>query len=275
MPLRLLHVDAFTNRPFSGNPAAVCFLEREADAGWMQSLGAEMNLPETAFVRPIDGPPGSYELRWFTPTVEVDLCGHATIASAHALWQEGLVSASEPIFFHTRSGILTATRSSERIELDFPALEIWPEPPAVGLLEALRLYDSAGQLVPPTFTGKSRFDSIVLEIDSPELLRRTEPEFYALGEVATFGVILTSRSDDPRYDYLARFFAPAAGIPEDPATGSAHCILAPYWQQRLGKDSFTAYQASKRGGVIHTQVKGNRVLLAGQAVTILRGELSV
>jgi PhzF family phenazine biosynthesis protein len=273
MPLRLLHIDAFTNRPFSGNPAAVCLVEREADAGWMQSLGAEMNLPETAFVQPVEGPPGSYELRWFTPTVEVDLCGHATIASAHALWQEGLVLAGQPIFFHTRSGILTATRRDDLIELDFPALEVWPEPPAPGLLDALRLYDAAGKLIQPTFTGKSRFDSIVLEIHSPELLRQVRPEFYSLGKVANFGVILTSRSDDPSYDYLARFFAPAAGIPEDPATGSAHCVLAPYWQQRLGRDRFTAYQASKRGGAIHTQVRGDRVLLAGQAVTILQGYL--
>jgi len=264
---RLLHIDAFTNRPLSGNPAAVCFLDHEADATWMQAVGNEMNLPETAFVRPIAGPPGSYELRWFTPAVEVDLCGHATIASAHALWQEGRVPAGQPIFFHTRSGILTATRSAELIELDFPSVPVSEAQPPAGLLTAVGL-----ETVQIRFAGRSQFD-LFLEVDSPELLRRLSPNFFALAQIPTRGIIVTSRSDDEQYDYLARFFAPAAGIPEDHATGSAHCALAPYWQAKLGQDKFIAYQASPRGGIIHTEVRGNRITLAGQAVTVARGEL--
>jgi PhzF family phenazine biosynthesis protein len=272
MPIRLLHIDAFTDRPLTGNPAAVCFLDQEADTNWMQALGNEMNLPETAFVRPIEGPPGSYELRWFTPAIEVDLCGHATIASAHAMWQEQIVSGGQPIYFHTRSGILIATRSGDLIELDFPALQVSVCEPPTGLVDALGIPAAAAGQATPVFTGRTQFDAF-LEVESAEQLRQAKPNFYQLARVPTRGIIVTSRSDDARYEYLARFFAPAAGIPEDHATGSAHCALAPYWQPKLGKNKFTAYQASPRGGVIHTELKNDRVLLGGQAVTIFRGHL--
>lgn len=267
MPLTLYHIDAFTDRPLTGNPASVVFLTAEADAQWMQAIGSEMNHPETAFLRPLAGQPGHFELRWFTPTVEVDLCGHATIASAHAVWQDGRVPNDEPIYFHTRSGLLTATRSGDLIELDFPSVPISEAAPPDGLLAALGLEPAQIH-----FVGCTKFDT-VLELDTPERLRNLAPNQFALAQVATRGAIVTSRSDDERFDYLARFFAPAAGIPEDPVTGSAHCALAPYWQSKLGKDKFTAYQASPRGGVIHTKFRGDRITLAGQAVTIARGEL--
>jgi predicted PhzF superfamily epimerase YddE/YHI9 len=260
--IRCFQVDAFTDRPFAGNPAAVCLVEQETDTRWMQSVAAEMNLSETAFVRRLDN---GFALRWFTPKVEVDLCGHATLASAHILWTEGLVAPTEPIRFHTKSGLLTCSPSGASIELDFPATAPQAVEPPSGLLGALGT-DSA-------WVGKTRFDYLVL-VDSESALRSLSPEFRELVKLKTRGVIVTARSDDSRFDFVSRFFAPAAGVDEDPVTGSAHCCLGPFWADRLGKVALFGFQASPRGGVVQVRVLGNRVILGGQAVTIWRGELA-
>ncbi len=263
MGTKLIQVDAFTDRPFGGNPAAVCLLTEPRDDAWMQHVGREMNLSETAFL--LKGEDG-FSLRWFTPAVEVDLCGHATLASAHALWEEGLAAPGETIRFHTRSGLLTASRRGDHIELDFPATpESACEAPA-GLVEALG--------VEPLFVGKSAFDYLVL-LKNAAAVRSASPDFGRLGKISARGVVVTAPSDDPRFDFVSRFFAPAAGIDEDPVTGSAHCCLAPFWQGRLGKAEMDAYQASARGGVLKVRVEGDRVKIGGRAVTVLRGELVV
>lgn len=267
--IRCWQVDAFTDRPFAGNPAAVCWLEEAADPAWMQSVAAEMNLSETAFVRRLASDPASdhtagFELRWFTPLVEVDLCGHATLATAHALWSTGLQPAAETLHFHTRSGLLTCTRDGQFIELDFPATPAEATEPADGLLEAL------GSV--PSFIGRTRFDFLAV-YPSPDELRGLRPDFVKLERIPVRGVIATSPSDDPRFDFFTRFFAPAVGVNEDPVCGSAHCCLAPYWSARLGKTNLNAYQASPRGGVLRLRHRGARVTLGGQAVTVWQGQL--
>jgi PhzF family phenazine biosynthesis protein len=256
-------IDAFTDEPFRGNPAAVCLLDRAAGAAWMRSVAAEMNLSETAFVRPLDR---DFELRWFTPNVEVDLCGHATLAAAHAVWSAGRVPAAESIVFHTRSGALTCTRGRHGVELDFPATGASPVEPPDGLLAALG--------VNAELVAKTRFDYLVV-LQTDDEVRSAAPDFRRLIELKTRGVILTAPSTDARFDFVSRFFAPAVGIDEDPVTGSAHCCLGPYWSQRLKKLELTGYQASSRGGVVQVRVAGDRVILGGQTVTVWRGELLV
>ena len=225
----------------------------------MQLVAREMNLAETAFLAPqADG----YQLRWFTPTVEVDLCGHATLASAHALWEEGHLQRDAQARFYTRSGLLTARRIGDWIEMDFPAKPEEASPAPDGLIEGLG--------ASPKYVGKNVFDYIV-ELDSEDTLRRLKPNFTLLEKIPVRGVIVTSRAAD--YDFVSRFFAPASGINEDPVTGSAHCCLGPFWGARLNKAEFVAYQASARGGVVRVRLEGDRVLLGGQAVTVLRGEL--
>lgn len=262
--MRLLQIDAFTEAPFRGNPAAVCLLDRERDAAWMQSVGSEMNLSETAFLLPrSDG----WSLRWFTPAVEVDLCGHATLASAHALWEERLLAPSATARFHTRSGLLTARKNGDWIELDFPAtLEQRSDPPPA-LLKALGI-------AAPRYVGRNKFDYIV-EVGSEDEVRRLQPDHAVLRQIPVRGVIVTSRSANGEFDFVSRFFAPGSGIDEDPVTGSAHCCLTPYWAERLGKNELIAYQASPRGGMLRVRIDGDRVKLAGRAVTVLRGELTV
>ncbi len=261
MATPLFQVDAFTGTPFRGNPAAVCLLARPREPAWMQEVAAEMNLSETAFLAEQgDG----FELRWFTPTTEVDLCGHATLASAHVLWECGRKPATQKLRFYTRSGLLGAERKPEGIELNFPAEPARPASAPPELARALG--------VAPRFVGKNRFDFLV-EVDSEEALRQLNPDHALLARVTPRGVIVTSRASSVPYDFVSRFFAPAAGINEDPVTGSAHCCLGPYWKERLGKEEFSAYQASKRGGTIRVRVAGPRVFLTGQAVTVLRGEL--
>jgi PhzF family phenazine biosynthesis protein len=261
MPVPIWQIDAFTDRPFSGNPAAVCFVDEERDAAWMQYVAAEMNLSETAFVRRLaDG----FQLRWFTPTVEVDLCGHATLASAHALWNAGIAGSDDPIQFHTRSGVLTASRDANLIRLDFPATPATECQPPAALLDALA--------IKPVSVAKTLFDRFLV-IDSPDVVRSLRPDFRKLAAVPNQGVIVTAHSDDPRYDFISRYFAPAFGIDEDPVTGSAHCCLGPYWGARLGKTELVGFQASKRGGVVHVRVNRDRVILGGQAVLVLKGEL--
>jgi PhzF family phenazine biosynthesis protein len=262
MGLAIVQVDAFTNTPFAGNPAAVCVLPEERNAQWMQHVAQEMNLSETAFlVRQDDG----YSLRWFTPAVEVDLCGHATLASAHVLWESGYLAPTEQARFHTRSGLLTAQQSGEWIEMNFPAAEAQAADEPENLLRALG--------VAATYIGKNRFDYLI-EVESEQAVRGMAPNFVLLTTVEGRGVIVTSRASTPGYDFVSRFFAPQVGVNEDPVTGSAHCGLAPYWQKKLGKDEMVGYQASARGGVVRVRVEGERVYLGGQAVTVLRGELN-
>jgi PhzF family phenazine biosynthesis protein len=261
MAQRVVQVDAFTDRPFSGNPAAVLVLETSPDEGWMQNVALEMNLSETAFL--LRRKDGGFDLRWFTPTVEVDLCGHATLASAHVLWEDRHLAPDARARFHTRSGVLTAERRNGSIVLDFPATPAKKTEAPEGLGEALG--------VRPLYVGKN-VDYLV-EAESESIVRALKPDFGVLGSIRARGIIVTARASSPGFDFVSRFFAPASGIDEDPVTGSAHCTLAPFWSERLGKTSLAAYQASSRGGVIEIELKGDRVLLGGQAVTVMRGEL--
>lgn len=261
MAIRIVQVDAFTNRPFAGNPAAVCVLSEPRPDQWMRDVAREMNLSETAFLSPQNG---GYHLRWLTPAVEVDLCGHATVASAHVLWQDGHLPEGQQARFHTRSGLLTADRRGEWIELDFPAKIASPVEAPSEVLRALGVSE-------PKFVGRNAFDYLV-EVDSEETLRKLSPDHGTLRKEPVRGVIVTARGTG-EYDFVSRFFAPGSGIDEDPVTGSAHTALGPYWAARLGKNDFTAYQASARGGVIRVRVEGDRVKLGGQAVTVMTGVL--
>ncbi len=227
----------------------------------MRDVAREMNLSETAFLTPQNG---GYQLRWLTPAVEVDLCGHATVASAHVLWQDGHLPEGHQARFHTRSGLLTADRRGDWIEMDFPAKIATPCEASPEMLRALGVQEAK-------FVGRNAFDYLV-EIDSEDALRRLTPDFSALRKEPVRGIIVTARSSG-EYDFISRFFAPGSGIDEDPATGSAHTALGPYWAERLGKTEFTAFQASARGGVIRVRVEGERVKLGGQAVTVMTGEL--
>jgi predicted PhzF superfamily epimerase YddE/YHI9 len=261
MSIRIVQVDAFTNRPFAGNPAAVCVLREPASDTWRAAVAREMNLSETAFLVPRDD---GYDLRWFTPAIEVALCGHATLASAHVLWEDGHLAAGRQARFHTRSGLLLADRRGDWIELDFPAVIGEPTEPPAGLLPALRSEVRA--------VLRNRFDYLV-ELASEEAVRAVKPDFTALRDLDVRGIIVTARASEAGFDFVSRFFAPAAGIDEDPVTGSAHCALAPYWADRLGKPEMTAHQVSARGGVVKVKLNGNRVILGGQAVTVMTGEL--
>jgi len=256
-------VDAFTDRPFAGNPAAVVPLERWPEDAWLASVASEMNLSETAFFVPAGA---GYELRWFSPKAEVDLCGHATLASAFVLAELGQLADGAEVGFSTRSGVLKARRHGRGIELDFPLLREETVQAPTGLLEAL-----GG--VTTRYIGRSRFDYLV-EVESERAVRETAPDFKALMDVKCRGVIVTARSEDPVFDFVSRFFAPAVGVDEDPVTGSAHCCLASYWGRKLGKSRMTAYQASARGGVVHVEVRGERVLLGGDAVVFATGQIT-
>ncbi|MGD0153908.1 MAG: PhzF family phenazine biosynthesis protein [Thermacetogeniaceae bacterium] len=261
MNIEVFQVDAFTDRAFAGNPAAVCILPAPQDDRWLQDVAGEMNLSETAFlVRVADG----FDLRWFTPCAEVDLCGHATLASAHVLWETGLLRRGEQARFHTRSGLLTAVYGDGWIEMNFPA----QPPQAVEAPAALT--EALGAV--PVYIGRNVADYLV-EFESEAVLRQLRPDFVLLKKVPTRGIIVTSRSDSGDYDFISRFFAPALGVDEDPVTGSAHCCLGPYWGEKLNRSELIAYQASRRGGLIRLRLGGDRVYLAGQAVTVWRGEL--
>ena len=262
MAIRIVQVDAFTNKPFTGNPAAVCVLPAAPPDPWMRHVAREMNLSETAFLTPRDG---GYQLRWFTPAVEVDLCGHATVASAHVLWQDGHLPADRQARFHTRSGLLLADRRGEWIELDFPAKQVEAAPAPQELLPALGISQAA-------FVGRNVFDYFV-ELDSEETLRALNPEHSTLRKLPVRGIIVTARSATAEFDFVSRFFAPGSGIDEDPVTGSSHCALGPYWAARLGKTELTAFQASARGGVVRVRLQGDRVILGGQAITVMTGDL--
>lgn len=259
--IRYFVVDAFTNRPFTGNPAAVVPLDCWHSDEWLQSVALEMNLSETAYLVPIaDG----YHLRWFTPKIEVALCGHATLASAFVLAHLGQLTADSTVTFATKSGKLTARLAGSHIELDFPALPSQPCAPPAGLVEALG--------VAATYIGRSR-DDYLIEIATAREVHSLNPDFRLLRRVECRGVIVTARSDQPEYDFISRFFAPAAGIDEDPVTGSAHCALAPYWSAKLDRANLVGYQASPRGGIVRTQLLDSRVILVGEAVLVASGEL--
>jgi PhzF family phenazine biosynthesis protein len=262
-PLRYFLVDAFTDRPFAGNPAVVIPLSHWPAADWLQDTAREMNQSETAFLVPQSD---HFELRWFTPAVEVDLCGHATLASAMVLWHQKLASVDAEIAFSTRSGNLRAKRVDQRIELDFPLKPEQQASAPEGLVQSLG--------VEPVYVGNNGMDYLV-EVESESVVRELQPDLTSLSRVRCRGIIVTARADRPPYDFVSRFFAPAAGINEDPVTGSAHCCLADFWRKRLGRSEFLAYQASPRGGVIHVRIVGDRVLLGGQAVLVATGELFV
>lgn len=268
MAQTITQVDAFTDCPFAGNPAAVCVLDEPADPRWMQDVAAEMNLSETAFAaRGAD--PATFGLRWFTPTSEVDLCGHATLATAHVLWEEGHIAADAVARFETRSGVLSARRGPDGIELDFPSEPLISE---VTSADERSLLEAAIP-APIRFAGRNRMD-ILVELDDQPTLVDLRPDIRRLQCLAARGVIVTSPSADDRFDFASRFFAPCVGVDEDPVCGSAHCFLGPYWGDRLGKTRLAGHQCSRRGGVVKVRLEGPRVVLIGQAVTVLRGQLT-
>lgn len=256
MGIIIYQVDAFTNHPFTGNPAGVCMLDEERDATWMQNIALEMNLSETAFLRKLDD---GFSLRWFSPSGEVDLCGHATLSSAHILYEIGLLEKNQTARFHTRSGLLTACIKNEWIELNFPALPVQPA-------YLPKLADILG--INPLFCSSNKIDYL-LEVESEDIVRTLKPDFTALSKLPVRGIMITSISKGD-VDFVTRFFAPSVGNNEDPVTGFAHCMLGPYWQQKLGKNTFTSYQASARGGIVKVTMQDDRVLLSGQAITVLR-----
>ena len=263
MSVRIVQVDAFTLRPFAGNPAAVCVLESPASEGWMRHVAREMNLSETAFlVRNGD----AWQLRWFTPTVEVALCGHATLASAHVLWEDRYLPAGTQARFDTKSGRLTADRDGSWIAMDFPAVPVTPVEAPPDLLPALGVTAVA--------VGKNRMDYLV-EVGSEAEVLAVAPDHTRLRRLPVRGVIVTARAAGSDYDFVSRFFAPGSGVDEDPVTGSAHCALAPYWAAKLKRMELVGRQASARGGIVKVRAQGERVILAGQAVVVLRGELNV
>jgi len=254
-------IDAFADAPFSGNPAAVCMLPGHRPDAWQLALAGEMNQAETAFLTAGNA---AFGLRWFTPRVEVDLCGHATLASAHYLWESGRLPRTTVAKFETRSGLLTAESDGAWIVLDFPRTPPSEVPPPPGLLEALGA-DS-------TWTGRTRFD-VFVEVASAEIVRGLTPDLARLATTDARGIIVTAPGDSPGVDFVSRFFAPAVGVPEDPVTGSAHCALAPFWAERLGRAVLTGHQASPRGGMVRVETRGDRVRLGGKARTVVRGEL--
>lgn len=255
-------VDAFTEGPFSGNPAAVWVGAGPADDTWMRLVAREMNLSETAFVHPTAA--GGFALRWFTPAAEVRLCGHATLASALVLWETGVLGAEEPAHFETLSGMLTCVREQDWIAMDFPAARCVPTAPLPGLAAAIG--------AEPVFCGTDGADLLVELRDESEV-RGLRPDLRQIARMPFRGVIVTSRSDQPKFDFISRFFAPAVGVDEDPVTGSAHCTLGPHWAAKLGVANLTAFQASARGGVVKVEVREDRVVLRGQALIVGQVEL--
>jgi predicted PhzF superfamily epimerase YddE/YHI9 len=257
----ITQVDSFTNKPFAGNPAGVCMLDSPRDEEWMQAVAREMNLSETAFFWPEgDG----YRLRWFTPMVEVALCGHATLASAHTLYEMGTLAPTATVRFFTQSCELRASKDGDWNTLDFPSRPVTVQPVPFDVAAALG--------VPVLNLAGNEYNRWLAEIETEEQLRALTPDFAAM--MGVYGVIATCRATTPGYDFMSRFFAPSVGINEDPVTGGAHCSLTPYWAERLGKTEMVGYQASPRGGVVRVRLAGDRVYLSGQAVTVLRGELT-
>ena len=253
--------DAFSDKPFCGNPAAVLFFDEFPADSVMQNIALEMNLSETAFLA---GKSNRYNLRWFAPTVEIDLCGHATLASAHILYENGICNADETIFFNTKSGELRVENHSGWITLDFPAdqPEFMENPKELETLLGARIKRAA----------KARLD-IILELETETVLRKLTPDLFALSKHPYRCIIITARAQSDDFDFVSRVFAPSIGISEDPVTGAAHCSLGPYWAGKLNKTSLTAYQASRRGGMVKIETGPERVLLSGKAVTVMQGKI--
>lgn len=257
----IVQIDAFTDRPFAGNPAAVCLLAAPRDRAWMQAVAMEKNLSETCFVqRRADG---DFDLRWFTPGAEVDLCGHGTLATAHLLWEQGQLRGNEPARFHTRSGLLTCVRDGAWIVMDFPALPATPVAMPAGIARVLGAV--------PVLAARSKWN-LLLELAREDELRAMAPDFQGLTAFSDHGIIVTAPASGG-IDFVSRYFAPSIRVNEDPVTGSAHCTLAPWWAARLGKTRMLAFQASARGGTLRVEVTGERVRIAGQAVTVMEGRL--
>lgn len=270
--LPLWQVDAFTDEPFAGNSAAVCLMDGFPDSDWMQQLAMEMNLSETAFVVPGDTPQ-SFHLRWFTPKVEVDLCGHATLATAHILFEQKRISTEQSVRFETRSGTLSCESHNGMIRMDFPAT-----PPKEVVDPTLQQKLESLLNARACYIGRSREDILVV-LDDPAKVFDLEPDFDALAKIETRGLIVSACSDQTSEDFISRFFAPRFGINEDPVTGSAHCCLAPYWSAKLGRQCLVGRQVSRRSGVVHTQMQSDssgddRVLLSGNATTVFAAQLS-
>lgn len=261
------HVDAFTARPFRGNPAVVCLIDGPRPTRWLQAVAAEMNLSETAFVRPVAR---GFQLRWFTPKVEVDLCGHATLAAAHVLWSERVARKGRELSFRTRSGVLTAVAAGDAIELDFPARIARPCERPAGLARALGVPIGAAVRA----VAKNQ-DDLLVELDHERHVRALRPDFVALAKLPVRGVAVTAPAKARGITFVSRFFAPRVGVDEDPVTGSAHCALAPWWRDRCGRDSMVGAQLSARGGEVGVRIAGDRVKLIGRAVTLVRGQLVV
>jgi PhzF family phenazine biosynthesis protein len=261
MSVALFHVDAFTDQAFGGNPAAVCLLDAPRDAEWMRLVAREMNLSETAFLLPAGD---RFSLRWFTPRTEVDLCGHATLASAHVLWETGRLRASAAARFETRSGLLEVRQAEGLIVLDFPAIACEPRSIPPALMEAIGGTPSLTAACGPRW---------LVELESEEAVRALSPDFSRMRAVPGRAVIVTATSARSEYDFVSRYFAPWVGVDEDPVTGVAHCCLGPYWGTRLGKTVMRGLQASLRGGTVTVELRGERVLLGGRAVTVAAGEL--
>lgn len=265
--MNIFQVDAFTDKPFKGNPAGVCILDKPRPDSWMQNLAMEMNLSETAFLlKESEG----YRLRWFTPETEVSLCGHATLASAHILWEKGFLEKDQNVVFNTLSGTLVTRRIDDWIEMEFPSRQVTPGEAPESLLKVLNIR-------PLTVNMYSHKGSLLylFELQSEEDVKNTTPDFRLLKSEDAKVVMITSRSKSEEYDFVSRFFAPAVGIDEDPVTGSAHCYLAPYWAGKLNKTELVGFQASKRTGVIFCRVSGEHVYIRGKAITVFEGELKV
>ncbi len=263
MQQSVVQVDAFTDKPFAGNPAAVCVSEAPLDELVMQQIATEMNLSETAFLYPLAAA-GNYSLRWFTPTAEIDLCGHATLASAPVLWSEGYLATDITARFQTKSGELLASKQGALIQMDFPSQPVHDAPLSPALVAALNRADIVH--------GSRNQVNYLVELRSPQAVANLTPDLDKLAKLPYQGVIVTSVGEPP-HDFISRYFVPAMGIPEDPVTGSSHCSLAPYWQAKLGKDKMLAYQASARGGELHIECTPERIYISGKAVTVMRGEL--
>lgn len=267
MSLPFFQIDAFSSAPFGGNPAAVVLLDEARPDDWLQSVAMENNLSETAFVLPMKS--GTFPLRWFTPTIEVDLCGHATLAAAHALWESETVAANQQIEFETRSGKLSVAKRDNQIQMDFPITPVTIAEPPAGLLTS---FQTNGQPLNPVAVLKSAFDYIVV-VDKESTVRNVVVDFRKLATIDARGVTVTAIADPTSaYDIVSRFFAPAAGVDEDPVTGSAHCALIDYWSQKLNHNKLTGFQASSRGGMVKIEKRADRAILTGEAVTVIRGE---
>ncbi|OMP67848.1 PhzF family phenazine biosynthesis protein [Domibacillus epiphyticus] len=254
--------NTFTDRAFRGNPAAVCLIKEEKTDHWMQQVASEINLPVTAFIRTAGE---EFQLRWFTPSTEIPICGHGTLASGYFLWENKYVQKEQSIHFQTKSGVVTANLVDDWVQLWFPALyEKEVETPEF-LVEALG--------VKPVYIGQNQYDLLV-EVASEEMVREMNPDIELISRMSVRGVIVTARSDTPDLDFVSRFFSPAQGLNEDYVTGSAHCCLGPYWKKKMGKHDFTAYQSSERGGLLKVNVEGNKVRIAGKVTSILDGRLT-